>query len=193
MSVKIAIFCSGSGSNAQKIIEYFEAREDINVSLMIANKADAFALERAKNKNIPAVHVPKSEFNNPDTLLALLKSHQIDYIILAGFLLLIPPFLVKAYPDKILNIHPALLPKYGGKGMYGHFVHEAVVANKEKESGLTIHLVNENYDEGAILFQAKCDVSPSDDAGTVAKNVLSLEHLYFSKVIDQFITGNKIL
>ncbi|HVD97279.1 MAG TPA: phosphoribosylglycinamide formyltransferase [Cytophagaceae bacterium] len=186
MQTKIAIFCSGSGSNAQKIIEYFQGNKNIEVAVLMANKPDAYALERAKKLNIPTWTFNREEYNS-GKVLEELKKRNIDWIILAGFLWLVPEHLVQAYPHKILNIHPALLPKFGGKGMYGMNVHNAVVANKEKESGITIHYVNKHYDEGNILFQASCAVSPTDTADDVAKKVQVLEHEHFPKMIEKAI------
>jgi phosphoribosylglycinamide formyltransferase-1 len=183
----IAIFASGSGSNAQRIMEYFQDSKDIKVSLLMSNNKNAYALERAKAFNIPTSTFDKQTFCNSDLVIDELKANNISWVILAGFLWLIPNNLVKAFPHKIINIHPALLPKYGGKGMYGHFVHEAVVAAKESESGISIHYVDENYDEGKIIFQAKCSIHPEDSPEVVAKKVLTLEHEHFPVVIENLI------
>jgi len=187
MKKNIALFASGSGTNAENIARYFQQNENISVSLVLSNKADAFVLERAKKLNIPTVVFSKKEMEETDKILEILKEYEIDFIVLAGFLLKIPPCLVEAFPRRIINIHPALLPKYGGKGMYGRFVHEAVVANREKESGITIHFVNEHYDEGAIIFQTKCSVSPTDTPDDVARKIHELEYEYFPKVIEQVV------
>jgi len=189
MKKNLAIFASGSGSNAENIARYFQNNENISVSLVLSNKADAFVLERAKNLNIPTVVFSKKEMEETDKILEILKEYEIDFIVLAGFLLKIPAYLVEKFPNRIINIHPALLPKYGGKGMYGRFVHEAVVAQKETESGITIHFVNEHYDEGAIIFQAKCAVSPTDTPDDVARKIHELEYEYFPKIIEQVIAG----
>jgi phosphoribosylglycinamide formyltransferase-1 len=186
MSKRIAIFASGSGSNAENIINYFSDNPGISFPFILCNKKDAFVHERAKRLNVPSVTFNKTELEN-GTLLSLLQKEKIDFIVLAGFLLKIPENLLSAYPNKIINIHPALLPKYGGKGMYGSCVHEAVVANGEKESGITIHYVNEHYDEGAIIFQQKCEVLPSDTPEEVAQKVHALEYEYFPKVIEQLL------
>lgn len=183
----IAIFASGSGSNAQRIMEYFQDSKDIKVSLLLSNNKSAYALERAKAFNVPTFTFDKQAFCNSDAVVDELKANNISWVILAGFLWLIPKNLVRAFPHKIINIHPALLPKYGGKGMYGHFVHEAVVAAKENESGISIHYVDENYDEGQIIFQAKCNINPDDSPETVAKKVLTLEHQHFPVVIENLI------
>lgn len=183
----LAIFASGSGSNAERIVDYFQNSATANVKLFLTNNPQAGVIERAKRLNIPIRVFDRQEFRS-ETIVDLLKENEIDWVILAGFLWLIPKVLVEAFPNKIVNIHPALLPKFGGKGMYGHFVHEAVVANKETESGITIHLVNEHYDEGLIIFQASFPVTPTDTAQDVARKVQVLEHEHFPKIIEQLIT-----
>lgn len=188
MTKNIAIFASGGGSNALKIIQYFQNHETISVGLMICNKANIGAIAIAEQYNIPSLIISRKQFYETEELLEILLKYQINLLVLAGFLWLVPSYLVKAYPNKILNIHPALLPKYGGKGMYGHYVHEAVRAAAEKESGMTIHYVNENYDEGSIIFQAKCDLVESDSPDDIAKKVLSLEHQYYAKIIEKVLT-----
>jgi phosphoribosylglycinamide formyltransferase-1 len=187
MQTKIAVFCSGSGSNAQKIIEHFQSSKDIKVAVLMANKPDAYALDRAKKLNVPTWIFNRNDFYNTDLVLKELKKREIDYIVLAGFLWLVPENLVKNFPDKIINIHPALLPKYGGKGMYGMNVHNAVVTNNEKESGITIHYVDGKYDEGNIIFQASCAVAPEDTAEEVAKKVQVLEHTHFPVMVENII------
>ena len=166
---KIAIFASGSGTNAQKIIEYFSENEEIIVDSIWSNKKNAFALERAKNFNIETFVFTKEEFTGSNLIVQKLESREVDLIVLAGFLWLVPINLIQSFP--IINIHPALLPKYGGKGMYGMKVHQAVVENKDKESGITIHYVNEIYDDGKIIFQARCPVLPTDSPEDVAEKV----------------------
>jgi len=183
--MNIALFASGSGTNAENIARYFQHHENINIVLVLSNKPDAYVLERAKNLNIPAVVFTKKELEETNKILQILSEYKVDFIVLAGFLLKIPAYLVDAYPNRIINIHPALLPKYGGKGMYGRFVHEAVVANGETESGITIHFVNEQYDEGAIIFQAKCAVSPADTSDELAQKIHELEYEFFPRVIEQ--------
>lgn len=185
---KIAIFASGSGSNAENIALYFANNEHLNIECIYSNKSDAFVLERAKKLNIPTVVFSRDDFYQSDKILTSLKSYRVDMVILAGFLWLIPSNLIENF--KIINIHPALLPKYGGKGMYGNRVHEAVVANKEKESGITIHYVNDKYDEGQIIFQAKCEICPGDTADDVAGKVHALEYEHFPKVIDKLLFGS---
>jgi phosphoribosylglycinamide formyltransferase-1 len=183
---KVALLASGSGSNAENIVRYFENNPNLKFPLIVSNKPDAYVHERAKKLNIPSFTIRKAGFENGEAL-RLLKEHKIDFIVLAGFLLKVPENLLKEYPNRIINIHPALLPKYGGKGMYGSHVHEAVVANKETKSGITIHYVNENYDEGAPIFQAQCEVLPTDSPEDVAEKVHALEYKYFPEVIEQVI------
>jgi phosphoribosylglycinamide formyltransferase-1 len=183
---KIALWASGSGSNVENIVRYFSGKQEWSFPLIISNKADAYVHERAKNLQISSFTFPKSGFENGE-VLQLLQAYDIDCIVLAGFLLQVPAPLLQAYPDKIINIHPALLPKYGGKGMYGMRVHEAVVAHRETETGITIHYVNENYDEGRIIFQARCEVLPSDSPEQVADKVHALEYRYFPEVIEKLL------
>lgn len=183
MPLKIALFASGSGSNAENIISFFAHNSKFVFPVIISNKPDAFVHERAKRLQIPSYTFSREDFLKGDKLLSFLKQHEIDYIVLAGFLLKIPQVLIDAFPNKIINIHPALLPKYGGKGMYGHHVHEAVAASGDTESGITIHYVNNNYDEGNIIFQAKCSVLPTDTSDIIAEKVHQLEYEYFPKVI----------
>ncbi len=186
MKKNVAILASGSGSNAENIIRYFHDNEGICFPVIISNKEDAYVHERARKLGIPSYTFRKNDFEN-GKVLELLKEQQINFIILAGFLLKVPANLLQAYSNRIINIHPALLPKFGGKGMYGSHVHEAVVAAKEKESGITIHYVNENYDEGQIIFQAKCEVSPTDTPDDVAGKVHALEYEFFPKVIENLL------
>lgn len=185
---RIAIFASGMGTNAAKIIERFTDHPSISVALIISNKPTAGVLNIATKNNIETLIIDRASFNDAQYCLVILKDKRIDWIVLAGFLWKMPAFFVDAYPLRIINIHPALLPKYGGKGMYGMHVHEAVVAEKEKETGITIHYVNEHYDEGAIIFQAKCEVLPSDTAEKVAEKVHQLEHRYFPEVIERLLS-----
>lgn len=187
MSIKIAIFGSGSGTNAENIIQYFECNPSIEVTLVLSNKADAYILERARLHHIPSAVFTKTDFNNVVELLSLLKEHGVDFIVLAGFLLQIPVDLIHAYPNKIINIHPALLPNYGGKGMYGNRVHEAVIASGDKFSGITIHYIDEHYDSGSVIFQAKCDVLHEDTPHDLATRIHALEYKYFPKVIEEII------
>jgi len=181
---KIAIFASGRGSNARKIIEYFQDKADVSVALVISNKPDAPVLELASTHQISSLVLHKSSFYHNDDLLKELRAFEVDFIVLAGFLWLIPEYLVKAFPKRIINIHPALLPSYGGKGMYGMNVHRAVQKAQEQHSGITIHYVNENYDEGNILFQARCKVTEQDSPEDIARKVQALEHQYFPPIIE---------
>ena len=185
----IAILASGAGSNAQKILEHFSDRMDIAVRLIVSNKQEAGVLNIAKVASIDTFVVTRDSFYSSTDLLVELNKRNIDFIVLAGFLWLIPPYLIQHYPDRIINIHPALLPKYGGKGMYGHFVHEAVHLAKDSHSGITIHYVNEKYDEGSIVFQERCEILPSDQPEDIAKKVQVLEHLYYPTVIDQLVSS----
>lgn len=185
--IRIAIFASGNGSNAEQMMQYFEHHKEVEISLLLSNNPKAFALQRAAKRGVPKLVFNREMFYQTEDVLDVLKQNQIDIIVLAGFLWLIPSGLIQAYPGRIINIHPALLPKYGGKGMYGMHVHEAVIANHEKQSGITIHLVNEQYDEGNIIFQAVCDVSPEDTPETLAEKVHALEYAYFPQTIAQFI------
>ena len=184
---KIAIFASGSGSNAENIIQYFAQKPQFCVKSVFCNVPDAYVLERAKKYRIPSFAFNREEFRNPDKVFRQLQEQEIDFIVLAGFLWLMPSFITAAWPNKIVNIHPALLPAYGGKGMYGHHVHEAVIAAGEKESGITIHYVNDHYDQGAIIFQAKCPVLPTDTPDDLAARVHELEYRYFPQIIAETI------
>ena len=186
----IAIFASGSGSNAENIAQYFTNDPDIEVSLIVSNRRDAFVHERAAKLGIPSYTFSKAEFDEGSLILETLRQYKIDFIVLAGFLLKISQPVLEAYPHRIVNIHPALLPKYGGKGMYGDHVHKAVVDAGETESGITIHYVNENYDEGNVIFQALCEVDPDDSPDDVAQKVHELEYAYFPKVIDSVIKNS---
>ena len=184
---KIAIFASGSGSNAENIIQYFAQKPQFCVKSVFCNVPDAYVLERAKKYRIPTFVFNREEFRNPDKVFRQLQEQEIDFIVLAGFLWLMPSFITAAWPNKIVNIHPALLPAYGGKGMYGHHVHEAVIAAGEKESGITIHYVNDHYDQGAIIFQAKCPVLPTDTPDDLAARVHELDYRYFPQIIAETI------
>ncbi len=183
----VAIFASGAGSNAEKIIEYFKEHPTIIVSLIVSNKKNAGVLQIAHREQIPSLLIDKENFYQSDKDVNHLKKIGIDFIILAGFLWKMPVNFINAFPNKIINIHPALLPKYGGKGMYGHFVHEAVINNKEKESGISIHFVDEVYDNGKIILQKTCEVGQNDDAHSLSKKIQVLEHQYFAKCIEAVI------
>jgi len=183
---RIAILASGSGTNAENIIKYFKDNTLISVVKVLSNKKDAKVLERAERLNINCMNFSRADFFTSDKILKFLKEN-VDFIVLAGFLWKIPDNIIEAFPNKIINIHPALLPKYGGKGMYGMYVHEAVVKNKESESGITIHYVNENYDEGAIIYQKSFKVLTTDTAEDVAEKVHGLEYEYFPKIIEKVV------
>ncbi len=180
----IAIFASGNGTNAEAIIKHFEGIPEITVRLVLSNNPEAFVLERARRHNIPVMVFTRDQFYRGTEVIEKLQSSDIDLIVLAGFLWLVPAALVQEYPGRIVNIHPALLPKYGGKGMYGARVHEAVRASGDSETGITIHLVNEKYDEGNILFQATCPVGPDDTPDDIAARVHVLEYQYYPVIIE---------
>lgn len=182
----IAIFASGSGSNAERIVEYFADSEKINVKLFLCNNPEAGVIQRAERLQIPIIMFDRPAFKSGE-VVKILQENKIDWVILAGFLWLVPKNVIEAFPNRIINIHPALLPKFGGKGMYGHFVHEAVVENKETESGITIHFVNEHYDEGGVIFQASFPVLQTDTAEDVARKGQVLEHKHFPEVIERTI------
>lgn len=181
----IAIFASGSGSNAENIVNYFEGSEVAKISLIVCNKADAYVFERARRLGIPSRLVTRKEMGNQEAVMALMEEFQIDFIVLAGYLVLVPKYLVDAYPRAIVNIHPALIPLHCGKGMYGDRVHEDVIRCGDKESGITIHYVNEFFDNGDIIFQATCPVELGDDAHAVATKVHQLEYAHFPRVIEE--------
>ena len=188
--VKIAVFSSGGGSNARKIMEHFRNSDAGQVALVVCNKKNAGVIGIADSFGIPVQLIDRELFYETEALLDLMRQYDIGFIALAGFLWLMPPYLVKAYPGKIVNIHPALLPKYGGKGMYGMHVHEAVKAAGDKESGPTIHFVNEHYDEGNIIFQASCPIDPEDSPESIAHKVLELEHRHYPTVIEALLRKN---
>ena len=185
MPKKLAIFGSGSGSNAENICNYFANSSDIEVILICTNKRDAFIVNRANKLNIPVYIFTKYELNNFTDLHKKLQSIDVDLVILAGFLLKLPTIMVDSYPNRIINIHPSLLPKYGGKGMYGSNIHKAVIENKETESGISIHFVNQNYDEGEIILQEKCVISTNETVETLIQKIHKLEHTYFPGAIEK--------
>ena len=188
---QIVLLASGSGSNVENIAGYFQSDPNITIAAVLTNKRDAKVLDRCNRLKINALYFNKQAFIESDCVLNILKSLTPDLIVLAGFLLKIPENLIKAFPNQIINIHPALLPKYGGKGMYGMHVHNAVKKNKDAETGITVHYVNENYDEGAIIHQAKIPVLPSDSAETIAEKVHLLEYEHFPKVIAKLLSPKK--
>lgn len=184
---KIAIFASGTGSNAQKIIDHFRVSNKVFIALIVCNKPSAGVLNIASVENIPTLLIEKEHFFRGDAYTEELKQAKVDLIVLAGFLWKVPTALITAYPQKIINIHPALLPNYGGKGMYGQFVHRAIIDNKEVESGITIHYVDEKYDHGDIIFQAKCPIIESDTAESLAKKIHQLEHEHYPPIIESLL------
>jgi phosphoribosylglycinamide formyltransferase 1 len=184
---KIAIFASGSGTNAENIIKYFSNKKSARVVLVLSNKPEAYVLKRAEALNINTGFFDRNDFYRSDTVLNRLILSDIDFIVLAGFLWLVPDNILKRFENRIINIHPALLPEYGGKGMYGEKVHSSVIANHETESGITIHYVNQHYDDGSIIFQAKCKVEASDTADSIAVKVHALEYEHFPVVIEDII------
>jgi len=185
---KIAIFVSGNGTNCENIINYFADSKKIQVALVLSNRSDAYALVRAKNHNVATEILSKADFNDADKLIPLLDRYAIDFIVLAGFLLMIPPFLIDAYPRRIINIHPSLLPKYGGKGMYGMHVHEAVKKAGETETGMTVHYVSNICDGGEIIAQHRIDITPDDTPEDIAHKEQSLEQKYFPQIIEQLLS-----
>jgi len=186
---KIAIFASGSGSNAEEIMKHFQHHKEIEVVLLLSNNPTAYALQRAQKFNVDTNVFNKTEFRTTELVLEWLTKKTVTHVVLAGFLWLVPDYLLKAYPHRIVNIHPALLPKYGGAGMYGMKVHEAVKAAEEKETGITIHEVNEHYDEGKTLFQAHCIVEPDDSPEAIATKIHQLEYQHYPSVIESWIYG----
>ena len=183
----LAIFASGTGSNADRICSYFKEYPDIKVKLIVSNRANAGVLDIASSHGIDRIIIPKTEWSTKETILPVLQSKRITHIILAGFLLLLPPWLIHEFKGRIINIHPALLQKYGGKGMYGHHIHEKVKSSGETISGITIHEVNENYDEGRIILQETVNIDPLDSAAVIGKKVLELEHYHYPRVIENWV------
>jgi len=184
---KLAIFGSGSGGNAENICDYFANSSDIEVVFICTNNKAAFIVKRAEKLNIPIIYTTKDDLTNFNNLRKILSEYNVDYIILAGFLLKLPSKMVNSYPKKIINIHPSLLPKYGGKGMYGSNVHRAVLKNKEPESGITIHFVNQNYDEGEVILQKMCSVSVFETVKSLEEKIRDLEFEYFAKTIEKIL------
>ena len=186
---RIAIFASGSGTNAERIMQHFAEQPDIMVSLVLSNKKEAPVLEKARKAGVETRSFGRDEFYDCNRILEVLQDRKIDFVVLAGFMWLVPEYLIKAYSDRIINIHPALLPKFGGKGMYGMNVHRAVKKAGETESGITIHLVNEEYDKGRVLFQAACKIEENDTPESIAAKIHSLEYANFPFQIEQFISA----
>lgn len=184
-TIKIALFASGSGTNVENIANYFNGRTSAKPVCVLCNKPDAFVLERAKRLGLDSMTFNRTDFNDGQKIMEYLSKHDIDFIVLAGFLWLVPEYLINKYPGRIVNIHPALLPKFGGKGMYGMHVHEAVKQSGETETGITIHLIDGNYDKGNTVFQAKVSVEPTDSPDDIANKVHKLEYQYYPKVIEE--------
>jgi phosphoribosylglycinamide formyltransferase 1 len=188
---RIAIFASGNGSNAEAIMNYFIHHEQIEVVVLLSNNQNAFALQRAKEFNVPTRVFDQSQFRESDEVMKWLEEFEVTFVVLAGFLWLLPEKLIALFPNKIINIHPSLLPKFGGKGMYGLKVHDAVKQSGEAETGITIHEVNSKYDDGKILFQASCKISPADTPESIASKVKELEHTHYPRVIEQWVLSGE--
>ena len=191
--VNIAIFVSGSGSNCENIIQYFQRNKQVHIALVVSNRSDAYALVRAKKLNVPTAVLPKADFNNKDKVLKLMADYRIDFIVLAGFLLMIPDWLISVYQRRMINLHPALLPKFGGMGMYGHHVHEAVRKANETETGMTVHWVSTVCDGGEIIAQFRTPITPDDTPGDIAdkEHILEMEH--FPRVIETILKQEKLI
>ncbi|MBW4725277.1 phosphoribosylglycinamide formyltransferase [Prevotella nigrescens] len=191
--VNIAIFVSGSGSNCENIIQYFQHNKQVHIALVVSNRSDAYALVRAKKLNVPTAVLPKADFNNKDKVLKLMADYRIDFIVLAGFLLMIPDWLISVYQRRMINLHPALLPKFGGMGMYGHHVHEAVRKANETETGMTVHWVSTVCDGGEIIAQFRTPITPDDTPGDIAgkEHILEMEH--FPRVIETILRQEKLI
>ena len=190
---KIILLASGSGSNVENIVRYFQDSSEVSITAVLSNRKEAKVLERCDALSISCLYFNKTSFYDTDCILDILKEFNPDLIVLAGFLWKIPEKIISAFHNRIINIHPALLPKYGGKGMYGNKVHQAVKANGEAETGITIHFVNENYDEGAIIHQAKVNISSDDDVMRIAEKIHDLEHEHFPKVIEKLLTERPVV
>ncbi len=187
---RLAVFASGSGSNAENLIRYFRDHPDIEVVLVVSNRPDAYVLKRAERQNVPSVVITQTEWHNEDAIKNIFFNNRIDGVVLAGYLLLIPAYFIRMYPDKILNIHPALLPDFGGKGMYGMHVHRAVIDSGAEKSGITIHLVDEAYDRGKSIFQESLTVHPGETPENLAKRIQQLEHRYYPVVTERHFAGD---
>ena len=188
----VAIFVSGSGTNCENIIRYFKDSAQVKIRLVVSNKADAYALVRAQNQGVPTAVITKQDFNDREKMTSLLEEYDIQFIVLAGFLLIVPNFLIEAYDRRMINIHPALLPKYGGKGMYGHHVHEAVKAAGETETGMTVHYVTPVCDGGEIIAQFRVAISPDDSVDDIAEKEHQLEMKYYPSVVEQVVCGDSV-
>ena len=188
----IAIFVSGGGTNCENIIRYFQGSEKVSCVLVVSNKEDAMALTRAERLGVPTAVAPKAMLNDPDFMLPLLRRYEVDFIVLAGFLPIVPDFLLEAFPEGIINIHPSLLPKFGGKGMWGHHVHEAVKAAGETETGMTVHWVSPVCDGGDIIAQFRCSITPEDTADDIAEKEHQLEMLHYPRVIEEIVLMKEV-
>ena len=188
MKKNIAILASGSGTNAENILRYFQVKKSASVALVLTNRRDAFVLERARGLGVPYCFFPKDEWGHGGAILSVLEEHGVDFVVLAGFLARVPEAILHVYPGRIINIHPSLLPKFGGKGMYGNRVHEAVLAAGEVESGITIHYINEHYDEGDVIRQVRCLVLPEDTPEELACRIHALEYEVYPEVIEQLLS-----
>lgn len=191
--MNIAIFVSGSGSNCENIIQYFQNNKQANIALVVSNRSDAYALVRAKRLNVPTKVLPKAEFNNQEMVMKLMVDYRIDFIVLAGFLLMIPDWLISAYQHRMINLHPALLPKFGGIGMYGHYVHEAVRKANETETGMTVHWVSSVCDGGEIIAQFRTPITPDDTPDDIAAKEHVLEMKHFPQVIEAILKQEKLI
>ncbi|MBF1442324.1 phosphoribosylglycinamide formyltransferase [Prevotella pallens] len=191
--VNIAIFVSGSGSNCENIIQYFQNNKQANIALVVSNRSDAYALVRAQRLNVPTKVLPKAEFNNQEMVMKLMADYRIDFIVLAGFLLMIPDWLISAYQHRMINLHPALLPKFGGIGMYGHYVHEAVRKANETETGMTVHWVSPVCDGGEIIAQFRTPITPDDTPDDIAAKEHVLEMKHFPQVIEAILKQEKLI
>ena len=190
-NINIAILASGNGTNAQRIIEYFSNFNQVTFPFILTNKENAFVRHRAESLNIPSIYMPNSAIRNSEIIIDLFEKYKIKWIILAGYLLLVPKEVIKKFPNRIINIHPALLPKYGGKGMYGENVHKAVLENNESESGITIHYVNEKYDEGNIIFQKNCRIDRNENITSLSQKIHQLEYMYYPEVLKSLILSTE--
>ncbi len=188
--INIAVFASGSGTNFQAIADYFSGHSEISVKLLLSNRENAYALERAARANIDTFVFSRQELDNTDRVPSVLKKYDIHFIALAGFLLRIPENILRGWPDRIVNIHPALLPKYGGKGMYGMRVHQAVIDAGDRFSGITIHMINEEYDKGSSVFQHTCEVKKDDNPESLAARIHQLEHYWYPRIIERLLLND---
>ncbi|MBW6497395.1 MAG: phosphoribosylglycinamide formyltransferase [Bacteroidales bacterium] len=190
--IRLAMMASGSGTNVANFIEYFKLHDFIEVALVVSSDPDAQVLKRASKTKIPHVVIRRDQWKDEELVLGLFRESHIDFVVLAGFLLLLPEYLLKEFPERVVNIHPALLPKFGGKGMYGMRVHEEVISQGEYQTGITIHYVNERYDEGEIIFQAGFDIEPGDTPETIAAKVHQLEYKHYPRVVEELVQNMEL-